>query len=303
MPVEFGLDMRAGPPKGQLNRWVDDLDQLLPQLEGHIHGIWMTDHFQWEDNPTFEAWTALSFAAARWPQFALGPIVLGQSYRNPAMMAKMAATLQTLTNGRLTMAIGAGWKEDEYHAYGYDYPRPGIRLEQLEDTLEIFKRMWTEPGQVTYHGKHYSVVDAWCEPKPDPLPTLIVGGGGYKTIGLAVRFADWWNIPDANYETYAERAAVVRERCEEFERDPESLRFSWFGRLVLGKTEAEAKELGGKWTMDNAFAGTPDQVVEGLLKFVDLGVDYYMFDVLGMPDPDIIGMMLEDVFPKVRAAG
>src|SRR5262245_23117603 len=100
MTVEFGLALPAGPPKGQLNRFTDDLDVILPQLQGHFRSLWMTDHFFWDDEPTHEAWTVISYLAARYPQFEIGPIVLGQSYRNPALLAKMGATLQTLSGGR-----------------------------------------------------------------------------------------------------------------------------------------------------------------------------------------------------------
>ncbi|NDJ74892.1 MAG: LLM class flavin-dependent oxidoreductase, partial [Chloroflexi bacterium] len=157
MTVQFGLSLPFGPPKGQIWHWKETTDTVLGDLTGTFDGIWMTDHFFWGDEPTYEAWTVLAYLAARWPQLHVGPIVLGQSYRNPALLAKMGATLHALTGGRFIMGIGAGWKEDEYHAYGYPYPRPGIRIEQLEDTLEILKRMWTEPGQVTYEGKHYRV--------------------------------------------------------------------------------------------------------------------------------------------------
>ncbi|HOJ79900.1 MAG TPA: LLM class flavin-dependent oxidoreductase, partial [Clostridiales bacterium] len=108
-----------------------------------------------DDNPTIEVWTALSFMAARWPLFKFGPMVLGQSYRNPALMAKMAATLQILTGGRLIFGLGAGWKEDEYHAYNWPFPSVGTRLQQLDEALEIIKRLWTQSGPVTWEGKHY----------------------------------------------------------------------------------------------------------------------------------------------------
>lgn len=300
MTVEFGLSLPAGPPKNQLDRFLDGLDETLPALEGHFSSLWMTDHFFWDDEPTFEAWTVLAYMAARWPQFKIGPMVLGQSYRNPALLAKMAATLQTLCRGNFIMAVGAGWKEDEYHAYGYPYPRPGIRIEQLEDTLEIIKRLWTEPSKVTYQGKHYSIVDAICEPKPDPTPPIIVGGGGNKTMMLAARFADWWNIPDASFADYSDRVAVLHEHCRTIGRDPASIRLTWFGRLVLGRTEAEALARGrGQWTPENAFVGTPAQVVAQLRQFVDLGADYFMVEVLDVDQADIRDMLLEQVLPNI----
>lgn len=301
MPVDFGLSLPAGPPQNQIDKFLDDLDAGLPALAGHFKSLWMTDHFFWDDNPTHEAWTVMAYLAARWPQFDIGPMVLGQSYRNPALLAKMGATLQALCKGRFIMAIGAGWKEDEYHAYGYPYPRAGIRLEQLEDTLEIMKRMWTEPGPVSYQGKHYHIKDAYCEPRPNPVPPIIVGGGGKKTMRLAARYADWWNLPDANLATYRDRVSVLHQHCEDLGRDPATLRLTWFGRLVVGKTEAEARALGGEqWTTDNAFVGTPAQVVDQLQHFTGLGVDYFMVEVLGLPNPDVIGMVLEDVLPRIQ---
>lgn len=261
----------------------------------------MTDHFMRGETPVYEAWTVLSYAAARWPQFDLGPIVLGQSYRNPAMLAKMGATLQHLSRGRLIMAIGAGWKEDEYLAYGYSFPRPKIRLEQLEESLIILKRMWTEPGPISFQGKYYHIRDAYCEPMPHPLPTLIVGGGGPTTIGLAARYADWWNLPDANFEKLQSRLPIVREKCAQAGRDPATLRLTWFGRLAVARSEAAALALSnGKWTKERAFTGTPVQVVAEMQRFIEAGVDYFMMEVLGLTDPKTKAMVLEEVLPKVK---
>jgi alkanesulfonate monooxygenase SsuD/methylene tetrahydromethanopterin reductase-like flavin-dependent oxidoreductase (luciferase family) len=299
--VSFGLGLLAGPPKGQIAKWADDLDVSLPRLAGHFDGLWMTDHFFWEDSPTYEAWTAMTYAAARWPAFKVGSIVLGQSYRNPALTAKMGATLQALSRGRFVLGIGAGWKEDEYHAYGYPYPSPGTRIEQLEDALIIIKRLWSEPGKVTYHGKHYHVVDAYCEPRPEPMPPIMVGGGGQKTARLAAQYADWWNLPDANFTYYSERLKVLKAQCEAVGRDFTSIGLSWFGRLIVGKTESAALALGkGKWTSQNAFVGTPQQVIEQMQPFVEAGVTYFVCEVQGLPDPDVIGMVLEEVLPKVK---
>ncbi len=298
---DFGLVLPAGPRKNEINQWLTNLDHVLPQLEGIFKSLWMTDHFFWDDEPTYEAWTVLAYAAARWPQFEFGPMVLGQSYRNPAMLAKMGATLQMLSNGRFIMAVGAGWKEDEYHAYGYPFPRPGIRVAQLEDTLEIIKRMWTEPGQVTFQGNHYSVSNAYCEPKPNPVPPIIVGGGGKKTMMLAARFADWWNMPDANFNVYSDCVSVLKEQCASIGRDPDSLRLTWFGRLAVADSEAEAEALSnGKWTTERAIVGSPAQVVAQLQQFMEIGVDYFMVEVLGLPHPTTMALLLKEVLPKVQ---
>ncbi len=300
MPVDFGLTLPAGPPKGQINKFTDDLETLLPRFAGHFKSLWMTDHFFWQDDPTYEAWTVISYMAARWPQFDVGPMVLGQTYRNPALVAKMGATLQGLSRGRLIMAIGAAWKEDEHRAYNFPYPSPAVRLEQLQDTLEILKRMWTEPGQVTYRGKHYQVIDAYCEPKPQPVPPILVGGGGHKTMMLAARFADWWNLNDANFKLYSERVKVLKEHCAKIGRDFSTLRLTWFGRMVVGRTEAKAQALAGEWTTEKAFVGTPGQVVEQMRPFVESGVSYFMVLVPGLSDPDVAGAVLQEVLPKLK---
>ena len=304
--VDFGLGLLAGPPKGQLDSWLADLDATLPQLEGSFRSIWMTDHFQWEGEPTFEAWTVLSYIAARYPAFEVGPMVLGQSYRNPALLALMGATLQALSNGRFIMGIGAGWKEDEYHAYNYEFPSARIRLEQLEDTLIILKKMWEEPDQATYQGAHYAIKDAWCEPKPQTKIPILVGGGGFTTMKHAAKYADIWNLPDATLEPYAERLSILKNHLDAIGRDPASMRFSWFGRIAIGGTEAEAKARGlsrtDKWDSDRAFVGTPNQIAEQMNGFIELGCDYFMVDIIGAPDPDVIGMVTQDLIPQLNGA-
>jgi alkanesulfonate monooxygenase SsuD/methylene tetrahydromethanopterin reductase-like flavin-dependent oxidoreductase (luciferase family) len=304
MPVEFGFSLPAGPTSNRIKEWLDDIDTQLTLLGDYFTSLWMTDHFFWEDTPTHEAWTVLAYAAARWPRYTVGPMVLGQGYRNPALLAKMGATLQHLSQGRLVMAVGAGWKEDEHRAYGYEYPSAKVRVEQLEDTLEILKRMWTEPGKVTYTGKHYSIQDAYCEPKPDPVPPIIVGGGGRTTMLLAVRYADMWNMPDAPWNSYKARLDTIAEHCDTVGRDPATLRLSWFGRLAVARTESEALALSdGKWTPNNAFVGSPQQVIDQMRPFIEAGVDYFMVEPLGLDNPDIVGMLKEDVLPELQQMG
>lgn len=303
MTVDFGLSLLFGPPAGQNERFIDDITAAMPYLGDAMSSMWMTDHFFWHESPTFEVWTVMAYVAALFPTMQIGPMVLGQSYRNPALTAKMASTLHALSGGRFIMGIGAGWKEDEYRAYGYPFPEPKVRLEQLQDTLEIFTRLWNEPGKVTYEGRHYSVTDAWCEPKPSPRIPIVVGGGGRKTMSLAVKYADMWNISDANLTVFKEKLVTLREHCDTQAREWNSLRKTWFGRLSVGATEQEALARGAarNYTRDNAFIGTPDQLVEQLLAFVDVDCDYFMIDIIDSPDPDVLGMVCEQVIPRVKA--
>ena len=304
--ADFGLGLLAGPPKDDNARFLADLDATLAQLKGSFRSIWMTDHFFWDGAPTYEAWTVLSYLAARYPDFEVGPIVLGQSYRNPALLALMSATLQNLSGGRFIMGIGAGWKEDEYHAYNFPYPEPRVRVQQLEETLIILKKMWEEPGQLNYAGQHYQISDAWCEPKPQsPIP-ILVGGGGYTTMKHAAKYADIWNLPDAPLAPYVARQNILRRHLAAIGRDPASLRCSWFGRVAIGRKQAEAEARGlsraDKWTADNAFVGSPAQIAEQMRAFVAVGCDYFMVDIIGAPDPEPLGLFTQEVIPAVNGA-
>ncbi|MBZ0281863.1 MAG: LLM class flavin-dependent oxidoreductase [Anaerolineae bacterium] len=305
MTVDFGLALVEKHPKSALSQWMDDLDLVVPKLEGHFKSLWMTDHLFWSDQYAYEVWTTLSFIAAKWPKFDVGPMVMGQNYRNPALLAKMAATLQVFSGGRFIMGIGAGWKEDEYRAYGYDYPSAGVRLEQLEDSLEIMKRLWTQPGQITYHGKHYRVENAYLEPKPVPVPPICIGVKGDKSLRIAAQYADWWNISDASLAFYQDRMSVLDRYCEEQGHDPKSIRRTWFGRLVTGRNDAEVNARANSrpgivYSTNNAFVGTPSQVVEQLQAFVAAGNTYFMLDIVGLPNPDIVSIILEEIIPNVH---
>src|SRR5215472_9358199 len=172
--IQFGLTL---PSPRQLPR-ADYLVAIRRSLElaaGHFDSIWFTDHLQYENALILDGWTALTYWAALYPQFSFGHAVLSQSFRNPALLAKMAATQQYMSGSRFILGLGAGWKEDEYRAYGYEYPSAATRVEELDETLQIIKAMWHHE-RATVQGKHYQVIDAWCEPRPDPVPTIMVGG-------------------------------------------------------------------------------------------------------------------------------
>lgn len=300
-PIRFGLVVPDRPPKENISQWRIMLDAVVPTLQPVIDSLWMTDHFFWEADPTYEAWTVMTYLVTRFPEFTVGSIVLGQSYRNPALLAKMASTLQSLSDGRVFLGIGAGWKEDEYQAYGYTYPEPIVRVEQLEDTLEIMTRLWNEAGQVSYQGKHHHISNAYCEPKPDPMIPILVGGGGRKTMMLAARFADEWNMPDCNIEHYNKRHAILKQHCESIGRDFDTMTVSWFGRLSIGDSYEQALARSeGQWHRDNALVGTIDEVKAQIQSFVDVGVTRFMVDILDLADDAVHEQVLGDLLPSFQ---
>jgi alkanesulfonate monooxygenase SsuD/methylene tetrahydromethanopterin reductase-like flavin-dependent oxidoreductase (luciferase family) len=169
--------------------YVSDTRRVLDRIEGVFDSVWMPDHFRVNDMDCFECWTTLTFFAGLYPRLQFGTIVLCNSFRNPGLLAKMAATLQCLTDGRLVLGIGSGWNEAEYRAFGYEFPRAGTRIDQLDEALQVITSLWREPS-ATFAGRHYQITDARCEPRPSVPPTLMVGGKGPRTLRLAARYAD-----------------------------------------------------------------------------------------------------------------
>src|SRR5258708_4959016 len=190
--IDFGLMLQAATKNVPASELFEYQRGLIDRLAPGFTTIWIEDHLQWDETGALECLTTLSYLAGAFPQYHVGSLVLGQAYRNPALLAKMAANLQLLSRGRFILGLGAGWKEDEYRAYGYPFPNTKTRLEQLEEAAIILKKMWTT-RPATFTGKHYQISEAYCEPQPNPaIPLLIGGGGEEKTLGIIARQADWW---------------------------------------------------------------------------------------------------------------
>jgi alkanesulfonate monooxygenase SsuD/methylene tetrahydromethanopterin reductase-like flavin-dependent oxidoreductase (luciferase family) len=294
--IQFGLTL---PSPRQLPRadYLAAIQRSLELATGHFDSIWFTDHLQYENALILEGWTALTYWAALYPQFSFGNAVLCQSFRNPALLAKMAATFQYMSGGRFILGIGAGWKEDEYRAYGYEYPSAATRVEELEEALQIVKAMWHEE-RATVQGKRYRVIDAWCEPRPDPLPTIMVGGARPRMLRVIARHADWWNVSWTGIADYGEQVKECERACAEIGRDPATLRRTWFGGCLCAPTQAAVKALNiNNITPDRAFVGTPAQVIEQMRPFIDLGVDYFMLGMGGLPNLAPLQTLIDEVIP------
>ena len=206
-----------------------------------FESVWLFDHVHTVPKPTdeltFESFTSLSALAALTERVRLGQIVICNGFRNPALTAKMASTLDTISGGRFELGIGAGWKRDEWNAYGYGFPETKVRLAMLHDALEVISRM-LEPGRTMrprYDGVHASVRDAINVPKPvqeTGMPIMVGGNGPKVTWRLAARYADELNLDGMLPDEVREALPVIRSRCEEIDRDPDSLAVSvhaWWG--------------------------------------------------------------------------
>jgi alkanesulfonate monooxygenase SsuD/methylene tetrahydromethanopterin reductase-like flavin-dependent oxidoreductase (luciferase family) len=290
--------------KARLSTFVADLDRALALISGHFDSAWIIDHLQFGDQDVLEGFTTLAYMAGRHPQLKFGHTVLCQSFRNPALLAKMGATLQFLSGGRFILGIGAGWHEEEYRAYGYDFPPAAVRVEQLDETLQIVKALWTQES-ATVHGQHFSIDQAFCEPKPDPLPPIMVGAFRPKMLRLAARHADWWNVSSTGPGAYRRMAAELERACAELGRDPKTIRRTWCGGCACAPTQAEAAAMAGDrfapaGDEDFGFVGTPEQIVEQMQPFVELGIDYFMLDCTGFPRLTTLELLVEHVLPAWR---
>jgi F420-dependent oxidoreductase-like protein len=228
--------------KGEYDGW-DAADawartvELATQAEDlGFESLWVFDHFhtvpQPTDEITFESFTVLSALAVLTRRVRLGHMVVCTGFRNPAHTAKLSSTLDVVSGGRFELGIGAGWKRDEWEAYGYGFPPIGERMDAFGDDLEVITRMFA-PGRATYEGRHARVSGAINVPKgiQEPRIPIIVGGNGERrTAGYAIRFADELNYVFLDADEIAERMVSVRQRCEDEGRDPATLRFSLYAR-------------------------------------------------------------------------
>ena len=308
-PLQFGWHMHSFPVDGSSGpAFVEQIHNVLRRVHPYFDSVWVDDHvmpwaaWQSNDTPFLECMTTIGYFAAAYPTLTFGSSVLCQSYRNPGLMAKMAANLQLLTGGRFICGIGAGWMVEEYEAYNWEFPKPSVRIAQLEEAIEIVKALWTE-APASYQGKYYRIENAYCEPRPNPAPPILIGGGGEQlTLRVVAKHADWWNIPGGTLENYAHKLGVLRQHCDAVGRDFDTIGKSWSAEtLAVATTEAEAKRIAAASPYKNgSVVGTPQQVAEQLQAFIDLGVTYIIVRVLDFPRTDGIEMFAQEVMPLLR---
>lgn len=205
------------------------LEQFWRAADGlGFPAVWNYDHFYGlvdPVDPTLEGWTTLAAMAVVVKRARVGCLVSGVTYRNPAVLAKMAVTVDHISGGRMDFGLGAGWHEAEHRGYGIDFPRPGTRVEMLDEALTVIRRLWTEES-VTFTGRFFTLVDALCEPKPvqRPHPPIIVGAAQPRMLRVAARHADEWNMPSTSPQEWIAANGHLDDACAELGREPSSIR-------------------------------------------------------------------------------
>ncbi|MGH2458765.1 MAG: LLM class flavin-dependent oxidoreductase, partial [Chloroflexota bacterium] len=236
-------------------------------------------------------------------------IVLGNSFRPPALLAKMVSTLLALTGSRVILGIGAGWMESEYRMYGYPYPPPKARIEQLADAVQLIRASWTE-SPASFAGQHLSIDRLYAEPRPAEPPLIMIGASG-EQLGLRVvaRYADWWNTTAPTPDDLRKKTAVLSEHCRKIGRDVEDILINWQCQVVaIGDSEAEARATAERSPLfvrspNSAIIGTPEQVTEKLAAFVEAGVRDFILRFADFPRLDGARRFAREIAPKLERVG
>jgi alkanesulfonate monooxygenase SsuD/methylene tetrahydromethanopterin reductase-like flavin-dependent oxidoreductase (luciferase family) len=304
--IHFGFILPQAPPDiGRRGTFVEDVNRALRLISDRFDSARIIDHLG-SNIGDIESFTTLAYFAALHPQLKFGHTVICQSFRNPALVAKMGATLQLLSGGRFLLGMGTGWFEEEYKAYGYDFPPARVRVEQLEEALQIIKALWTEK-KVTFSGMHYRVFEADCEPKPVPLPPIMVGAFRPKMLHITSKYADEWNVSSTGIQKYRRLAEAFEGACADVGRNPDSVRRSWGGGCICRHDQVEAERIAGRRynsdpEEDFDFVGTPRQIIEQMRPFIDLGVSSFIVDCGGFPNLTTLELLINEVLPVLNHA-
>ncbi|GJF08377.1 LLM class F420-dependent oxidoreductase [Mycolicibacterium cyprinidarum] len=297
IPQGWRLDLVGIDPVDQW-RVMRDLATYVDD-GGVWDSLWVYDHFHTVPVPTgeatHEAWSLMSAYAATTSRIKLGQMCTAMSYRNPAYLAKVAATADVISGGRIQMGIGGGWYEHEWRAYGYGFPSAGVRLARLDEGVQIMRDAWRD-GIVTFNGKHYQVDGAIVAPKPlqdEGIPLWIAGGGEKVTLRIAAKYARYTNFT-SEPEGFAHKSEVLADHCQDVGTDFGAIVRSANINVVVGSTESEVKDRLGRvrsrmsaltgdaaadamlnsMSTPQAGSGTPEQLIDSIRVLRDLGCEY-----------------------------
>ncbi len=308
------MSIRFGVTLPQIKRSWEETRAAALEFEAlGFDSLWLNDHLYGVPLPQFpilEAWTTLSAVGAITSRPELGLLVSPPGFRNPALHAKMAATLDHITGGRVIVGLGAGWFAEEFEGFGFRFPSIRERLEQIAEAATIMKRMWTEETP-SFSGKHFRINSVICMPRPTRRPPILIGGSGEKVLlKIAAEHADIWNNLAVNQGELAHKIEVLKKHCKELERDFASLLVSQQTVVVLGEDEKDghakmekAKSLYGGHMGDiehDGIWGSPEQVVEKIRALEHSGAGLLVIEFFGKDTRPPARLFAERVMPAFR---
>ena len=286
--------------------------QLLDDLG--YHSIWLSDHllgmYTEPSAPRFECWTVLTALGAATSHLKLGQLTLAVPFRNPALLAKMASTLDAVTDGRAILSIGAGWHRPEFDAYGYSYGTKASRSRQLREAAAVIKKMLTSEAP-SYEGRHYRVAEAYNSPKgvqPGGVPLMIAGEGEKKTLRTCAMYGDMSNyaIWRGTPEKFRHKTEVLTGHCVDVGRNPDEILKTWPAFTFIADTDDEAKRTAKRYyegrgvTELCGLIGGPESTVQRLHEYVDAGAELFMPSFLGPDWEREARLFMENVVPEFR---
>jgi F420-dependent oxidoreductase-like protein len=299
--------------EGAENKWNKAVEIAVKAEELGFDSIWVYDHFHNVPVPAheavFECWTTIAAISQRTSRIRLGQMVGCNSYRNPGLLAKITSTVDVISGGRLDWGIGAGWYENEYRGYGYEFKKPSDRIGMLRETVEIVKSMWTN-AETTYEGKYYRLERANCDPKPlqKPTPPVWIGGGGEKvTLRVVAEHADVSNF-GSSVEEFVRKREILKGHCAAIGRDEETIRKTVSSEIFIRETEKEILEAGSRslwgepaesWR-SKALVGTPEQVSEKIQRYLDAGCTGFVPWCPDYPSTETLELFARHVMPNFR---
>jgi alkanesulfonate monooxygenase SsuD/methylene tetrahydromethanopterin reductase-like flavin-dependent oxidoreductase (luciferase family) len=288
-----------------LNVWsrlVEELFPYLDQVVGPFDSLWFPDHVQYEQHKVAEGWSLLAFGLARYPDKVCGHDVLCNSFRNPALLAKMAATAQTISSGRVVLGLGAGWNAEEYQAYGWPFPSARVRIAQLAETIQLIRALWSN-APTTYQGQHYQVTNAYCEPRPNPIPPIMVGGVGEQyLLRVVAEHADWWNYVFSSLEEYRQKQTALKRHCQAVGRDYNTIIQVVHVGVLVAENERAVQRLRQSRDvrpLENGVVGTPEQVATTLRGIMHQGANRLTVHLADAPRPDGTLLFGMEVIPQL----
>jgi probable F420-dependent oxidoreductase len=303
---------RFGVTLPQIKRSWEETRATATLVDGlGFDSVWVCDHLYGvplPNLPIFEAWSLLAAVAAITERVGLGTLVTPPFFRNPAVLAKQIATIDHVSNGRTIAGLGSGWFEAEFRGTGCAFPPLPERMRALEESVQILKRLWTEE-KASFSGRHYSLHDAVCEPKPVRLPPILIGGGGERVLmGIAARHADIWNNLAVFQPVLGAKIEALRRRCGEVGRDFETLEISQQCVVVIEETadaaraslEKAKKIYGGHMgggLEEHGIWGSPDQVIERIERHRRLGCSLFVIEFFGRDTRVPARLFAEKVMP------
>ena len=303
MPTTPRIEFGYGPPPGDRGNelirpreYLSDLHRSLDVASQGFSSLWISDHLNYATEFRIECWTLLTWVAARYPGPKLGTIVMSNTFRKPALMAKMSASLQHLSHGRFILGYGGGWHEGEHQAFGIELPPPRVRIDMLEEAVQVIRAMWTQ-APASFEGKYYSVDNVHCEPRPDPPPPIMIGGGGEKrTLRVVARHADWWNDVSRPKDVLRHKLDVLRQHCEAEGRDFESIRKTLSIGVFIDRSHSAAVEMAGEGR-ETAVVGDPAAVREQFSELGEMGFDLFITSFPRFQELDDLKLFMDDVIP------